>query len=101
MVGVALTVVDIVGLVVLFLFVVVSMMLSTGLLLVTSFAIVLFFLFLCFKVVVIIGEIIYICNVPAGIAINVLLLPHWDTLLEGHEELVVTEPFIERGQKIW
>ena len=100
-VGVALTVVNIIGFIVLFLFVVTSMMLLTALLLVASFVMALFILFLCFKIVVIIGEIIYVHNVPVGITISVLLLPCWDTFLEGHEELVVTEPFIERGWEIW
>ena len=101
-VRVALTAVNVVGYVVAFLFVVASTMLSTALLFVMSFMIALFFLLLHFKVAVIISQIIYIGNVSVGIAIDIFLLPGWDTLLEHHEELVnSTELFIERGWKIW
>ena len=97
MVGVALTVVNVVVFIALFLLVVASMMLSIALLFVMSFVVALFFLLLSFEVVVIICKIVHIVNVSAGIAVNVLLLPCWDTLLECHKELVITEPLIERG----
>ena len=85
MVGVALTVVNVVVFIALFLLVVTSMTLSTVLLFVASFMIALFFLLLHFKVVVIVSKIIYVFNVPAGVAIDILLLPCWDTLLEHHD----------------
>ena len=80
--------------------VVASLTLSTALLLVASFAIALFLLLLSLEVVVIVGQIADVVDVPSGIAVNVFLLPGRDTLLEHHKELVVTESFIERGWKI-
>ena len=100
MVGVALTAVNVVVFVALFLLVVASMMLSTALLFVVSFTIALFFLLLSFEVVVIVNKIVHVFNVSVGIAVNVFLLPHWDTVLDCNKELVITEPLIERGQKI-
>ena len=80
--------------------VVASLMLSAALLLVASFTIALFLLLLSLEVVVIVGQITDIVDVPSGIAVNVFLLPGRDTLLERHKELVVTESFVERGRKI-
>jgi hypothetical protein len=100
-VGVALTLIDVMAFVASSLSVLASLTLSTALLLlVASFAIALFLLLLSFEVVVIVGQIIDIVDVPLGIAINVFLLPGRDTLLEHHKELVVTESFVERGRKI-
>ena len=79
--------------------VVASLTLSTALL-VASFAVALFLLFLSLEIVVVVGQITDIVDVPSGIAIDVFLLPGRDTLLEHHKELVVTESFVERGRKI-
>ena len=100
MVGVALIAIDVMAFVASSLSVVASLTLSTALLLVASFATALFLLLLSFEVVVIVGQITDIVDVPSGIAIDVFLLPSRDTLLERHKELVITESFVERGRKI-
>jgi hypothetical protein len=100
MVRVALTAINVMTFVASSLSVVMSLMLSTVLLLVASFAVALFLFLLGLKVVVNIGQIIHIVDIPVGIAVNVLLLPCQDTLLEHHKELIITKSFVEGGQKI-
>ena len=101
MAKVVLIVINLMTFVVMFLLVVTSLMLSTALLLVMSFANALFLLFLVFEVGVIDGEIVHVIDVLAGITINILHLPHGYTFLKGHKELLISEALVERAREVW